>query len=79
MGATGFLGLLGVSGGLSVNVSVPTASLSNFSLRGIQFSFSGSVTPLVGVGVVLGAGPSYSAGGSSGTLRNVSGSITPVI
>jgi hypothetical protein len=77
--AKGFLGLLGVSGGLSVNVSVPTASLSNFSLRGIQFSFSGSVTPLAGVGVFLGAGPSYSAGGSNGAPGNVSGSVTPVI
>ena len=77
--ATGFLGILGVSGGLGVNVSVPTASLSDFSLRGIQVSFSGSITPLAGIGLFLGAGPSYSAGGSRGASRNVSGSVTPTI
>jgi len=79
VGATGFLGVLGLSGGLGVNVSVPTASLSNYSLRGIQISFSGSLTPLAGVGLFIGAGPSLSAGGSNGPSGNISGSITPVL
>ena len=79
VGATGFLGLFGLSGGISGSISVPTASLSNFSLRGIQVSVSVSVTPLAGVGLFLGAGPSYGLGGSSGPSGNVSGSITPTM
>lgn len=77
VGATGFFGVLGLSGSIGVNVSVPTASLSNFRLRGIQVSLSGSITPLAGIGVFLGAGPTYSAGGSNGGFSNLSGLITP--
>ncbi len=77
--ATGFLGLVGVSAGVNANVSVPSASFRNFSLRGTQVSLSGSVTPLVGIGLFGGWGPSYSGGGSNQTLDNISSSVTPVI
>lgn len=77
--ATGFLAVLGISGGFGANVTVPTASLSSYSLRGIQVSFSGSVTPLIGLGVFLGVGPNASLGGASGAVGNVSGSITPTV
>jgi hypothetical protein len=78
---TGFLGILGVSGGLSGGVSVPTASLpfiGDGSFRGTQFYGSGSITPLAGFGLFAGVGPNYSVGGSRGAEKNVSGSITPV-
>lgn len=77
--ATGFLGILGISGGFSINLSVPNASARNFSLRGLQVSLSGSITPLAGLGLFLGAGHSYSAGGSNEALNNLSASYTPVI
>lgn len=80
--ATGFLGILGLSAGLGGGVSVPTASLplvGDGSFRGTQFSGSGSITPLAGLGLFAGVGPSYSLGGSNGAAGNVSGSVTPVI
>ncbi len=82
--ATGFLAFLGLSGGGGVTVSVPTASLpivGDGSFRGTQITGSLSVTPLVGLGVFLGAGPNYSFGGSSSsyTPKGFSGSITPVL
>jgi hypothetical protein len=79
--ATAFLAVIGVSAGLSGNVSVPTASLplvGDGSFRGTQVSGSGSITPMVGLGLFVGAGPSYSLGGSNAATPNVSGSITPV-
>ena len=80
--ATGFLGIVGLSGGLGAGASVPTASLpfvGDGSFRGTQFSGSGSITPLAGLGLFAGVGPNYSLGGSNGAVGNVSGSVTPVI
>lgn len=62
---------------------MPTASLpilGDGSFRGSQITGSLSVTPLVGLGVFLGAGQNYSLGGSSSsTPKGFSGSVTPVI
>jgi hypothetical protein len=61
---------------------VPTASLplvGDGSFRGTQFSGSGSITPLAGLGLFAGIGPSYSLGGLNGAAGNKSGSGTPVI
>jgi hypothetical protein len=80
--ATGFLGIVGLSAGLGGGVSVPTASLplvGDGSFRGTQFSGSGSITPLAGLGLFGGVGPNYSLGGSNGAAGRVSGSVTPVI
>ena len=80
--ATGFLGIVGASVGLGGGVSVPTASLpfvGDGSFRGTQFSGSGSITPLAGLGLFAGVGPNYSLGGSNGAAGRVSGSVTPVI
>lgn len=77
--ATAFLAIIGVSGGLGGNVSVPAASLKQGSVRGLQISASGFITPLIGLGAYLGVGPYGSVGGSDGPLPNVSGSVTPVI
>ena len=76
--ATGFLGLFGASIGLNGNIAIPMASLKSGSLRGIQFSLSASGTPLAGVGLFLGAGKSYSAGGTTPREAGFDGSITPV-
>jgi hypothetical protein len=77
--ATGFLGVLGLSGGLGVGISVPSESLMHFSLRGTQISLSGSLVPLLGFGLFLGVGSTYSIGGSNGSSENLTGSVTPVI
>jgi len=81
--ATGFLGILGLSGGGGATVSVPTASLpivGDGSFRGTQVTGSLSATPLAGLSLFAGIGPNYSIGGSaSSTAKSFSGSVTPVL
>ena len=81
--ATGFLGLLGVSGGGGVTGSIPTASLpvvGDGSFRGSQITASLWITPLAGLGAFLGAGPNYTFGGSPTSVpRGFSGSVTPTM
>jgi hypothetical protein len=60
-----FLGLLGGSVGADATFSVPISSLRNLSLRGTQLTFSGSATPLAGVGTFAGFGPNLSLGSAS--------------
>jgi RHS repeat-associated protein len=75
---TGFLGMVGISGGITGNISIPHNSDGSISLRGTQLSLSGSVTPLLGLGLFGATGPSGSMSSSSGPLETVDGSITPV-
>lgn len=56
--------------GAELGVSLPIASLRNFSLRGTQVYGSFSFTGLVGLGFFAGAGFSPSLGYSSGPIQS---------
>ncbi len=83
LSATGFLAIFGVSVGGGGNLSIPTDSLpfvGDGSFRGTEASVSGSITPMLGIGAFLGAGPNYSGGYSHSALpQGFSGSATPVV
>ena len=79
IGGTGFLGILGLSGGVAGEVSVPLDSRGKPHLLGVQFSLSGSVTPLAGLGLYAGGGISGAASSSKGPRENISGSSTTVL
>lgn len=63
---TGFLGILGLSVGLDGHVMIPASFFKTGNLTGSQLSISAYVTPLAGLGLFAGLGPSASAGGSNG-------------
>lgn len=77
--ATGFLGIVGLSLGISGNVSVPTSSTGTPRFTGSQISFSLSITPLAGLGLFVGAGPNYAMSSSSSASKTLSGSATTVL
>lgn len=76
---TGFLGIIGLSGGVSGNVTIPTDASGRPTLTGAQLSVTGSLTPLLGLGLFAAAGPSGSASSSNSAAPLFSGSITPVL
>ena len=78
-GATGFLGVLGASLGISGGLTIPTDSNGRPSLRGSQISISGSVTGLAGLGLFAGFGPNFGMGGTDGPSRILSGSADTVL
>ena len=62
---TGFLGILGLSGGISGNITIPVGADGRPPLTGAQLSVAGSLTPLLGLGLSGAAGPSGSASSSN--------------
>ncbi|WP_338445660.1 RHS repeat-associated core domain-containing protein [Pelagerythrobacter marensis] len=78
-GATGFLGIVGLSLGVSGAINIPTDANGRPSLRGSQLSISGSITPLAGLGLFAGAGPNFGMSGSDGPANILSGSSDTVL
>lgn len=76
---TGFLAIIGLSGGVSGDISIPVDSRGKPHLLGSQLSLSGSVTPLLGLGLYAGGGVSGAANSSNGPRENISGSSTTVL
>jgi RHS repeat-associated protein len=76
--ATGFLGIGGLAAGIGASVAIPTNSSGVPTLTGTQISISGSLTPLVGLGLFMGAGANYAMSTSSAAAGVVSGAATPV-
>jgi len=76
---TGFVGVIGISIGVGVNISIPTNTKGSISLKGSQIAVSASITPLTGLGIFFAGGPSISMATYNSPTKLFSGSSTPVI